>query len=746
MPNNLLSARHATRPVFMNKIGLCLALGLALVPALRAELALPGVISDHMVLQQQQADPIWGWDTPGTKVTVSFAGQDYATVAGADGRWLVKLAAWPANSTPQTLTVAGSTTRVVQDILIGEVWLCSGQSNMELGVGMANNGAQEIAAANFPEIRLLKVPKLWLPQAQTNQAANWKTCSPETIAQGGWNGFTAAGYFFGRELHQKLKVPVGLMDSTWGGTRIESWTPPEGFAAVPALAGLNDAVKLGDPHTAEHKQRLKQFLGETETWLAAAHASLNDGSLAPAMPAFPSDLLPPHDLQNSTALYNGMIYPLHPFGMRGAIWYQGEANLGEGRLYAEKMKALVGGWRQVWNEGDFAFYFAQLAPFNYGGEAARLAEIWEAQAAAARTIPQAGMAVINDIGNLGDIHPRNKQEVGRRLARLALARTYGQAGVVDSGPTLQGITVEGSTLRVKFEHADGGLKSRDGQPLNWFEIIGDEGDGFVAADAKIEGDSVVLSAPQVAHPAAMRFAWSQLAEPNLVNGEGLPTGAFRAGTVPKRDWLAKQVPESKEYTLVYDLDLNRMGQEIHWDVDNRDKIAGSFDRVAYCLELQDANGVYQSVFVSMDAFTKSLDQIGVPTVASGAHFQQNVAHLNVFSNVKGLVTGTGLDGGNIEFWPNNYGQNNAAKVPNASSATFDFGDEPSDPEDGYGSMQVHNHAARQTIFALNDWHAGAGGDVGIGNNPGENPDWTFAKNAGSFKVKELRVFVRVVGK
>jgi sialate O-acetylesterase len=728
--------------IILKKILFFFAFSLALTPALRAELKLPGIISDHMVLQQKQADPIWGWDTPGTKITVNFAGHNYSTTAGDDGKWTVKLAPLPANATPQRLTVDGSSERVIQDVLIGEVWLCSGQSNMEMGIGMVQNGAQEIAAANFPNIRLLKVPKIWLPEPQLDQAGNWKVCTPENVAQGGWNGFSAAGYFFGRELHRQLNVPVGLVDASWGGTRIEPWTTPEGFAAVPALSELHIAVQLGDPRSVEHKHRLEQFLGETENWLTRTRAALTNSALVPAMPAYPKELLPAHDVQDPTALYNGMIYPLCPFAIRGAIWYQGESNLGEGKLYAEKMKALVGGWRQIWGAGDFAFYFVQIAPFNYGGNPVRLSELWEGQTMAAREIPNAGMAVINDIGNLKDIHPTNKQEVGRRLALLALAKTYGQKDLIYSGPTFQSMDIEGDTLRVRFDHTEGGLVSRDGQPLNWFEIVDADEGGFVKAEAKIDGATVVLSAPGVRHPVALRFAWNQLAEPNLMNGAGLPAGAFRTGTVPKHDWLNKHVSEVKDYRLVYDLDLEKLGADIHWDADNRSKILVPFDRIAYCLELQNENGASQAVYVSMDAFTDSLDKIGVPTVQSGAHFQQNVAHLNVFSDVQNVVVGTNLDGGNIEFWPNNYSPDNSAKVPNASPTTFDFGDQPNDPADGYGSMQVHNHAARQTVFALNHWREGQRADVGIGNAPDGNPDWTFAGNAGNYTAKRLRIFVR----
>jgi sialate O-acetylesterase len=240
----------------------------------------------------------------------------------------------------------------------------------------------------------------------------------------------------------------------------------------------------------------------------------------------------------------------------------------------------------------------------------------------------------------------------------------------------------------------------------------------------------------------MRFAWSMLAEPNLMNAEGLPAGAFRAGTVPKRDLMALHVPEAKDFELVYDLDLAKLSEKVTYQVDNHARLGKPFDRIAYCLELQSADFNTEYVYVSMDAFTDDLGKVGVPTARSGARFQQNVSNMNVYSNVKGVLTGTGLTGGNIEFWPNNYGPANSAKVPNASDQAFDFGDDPTDPVDGYGSMQVHNHDARQTLFALNHWREGSRADVGIGNQPTGNPDWTFAANAGSYTVKRLRVLVR----
>jgi len=612
---------------------------------------------------------------------------------------------------------------------------------MEMGISAARDAQKEIAAANYPGIRLLKVAKSWKPEPQNDIEGTWKACTPQTVAEGGWGGFSACAYYFGRELHQKLGVTVGLIDSSWGGTRIESWTPPEGFAAVPALKREYELVELGDPRTAPHQKRLEQVLNETEQWLAAARQALTARALVPPMPTYPAELLAPHDLQHATSLYNGQIHPLCPFALRGAIWYQGESNSTEGMLYADRMKALIAGWRQVWGEGDFPFYFVQIAPFNYGRDPEIIGEFWEAQAAA-QAVPNVGMAVINDIGNLADIHPTNKQEVGRRLALWALAKTYGEEKLVYSGPTFKAMTLEGNKLRLTFDHVAGGLASRDGKPLSWFEVIDAEEGDFVHADARIDGAAVVLSALEVKHPVAMRFAWSMLAEPNLMNTEGLPAGAFRAGKAPKRDLLAIKVPEAKNYQLVYDLDLAKLGSTITYAVDNHATIHQPFDRIAYFLELQSADKNTQYLYVSMDAFTNALDKIGVPTAKSGAFFQRNVANMNVYSNVKGVVAGTGLAGGNIEFWPNNYGAANSANVPNASSQVWDFGDEPSGPPDGYGSMQVHNHAAKQTLFALNHWREGSHADLGIGNQPTGNPDWTFAGNAGSYQVKRLRVLVR----
>ncbi len=682
-----------------------------------------------MVMQQEKPLVVWGWANPNETIKVQLGSASAQTQANASGEWKVTLAAMTAGG-PYTLTVSGSSNVQFEDVMIGEVWLCSGQSNMEMGIGKCDNAKEEIAVADYPGIRLLMIPNKWTPEPQSDTTESktegtWKMCSPGSVAEGGWSGFSAAAYYFGRELHKQLGVPIGLIDATWGGTRIESWTPPEGFAEVPALKREYELVQLADAQSELHRQRLQQTLNETEQWLASARQALAQKTNAPKMPAYPPELLPPHDVQNPTALYNGMIHPVCPFGIRGAIWYQGESNSGEGKLYTERMKALIAGWRKIWNEGDFPFYFVQIAPYNYGGNGERIAEFWEAQAEA-QSIPNVGMAVISDIGDIKDIHPKNKQEVGRRLALLALAKTYGRDKLVCSGPTFKSMAGEGNKLRINFDNAAGGLASR----------------GFVKANAQIDGSSIVLSSPEVKNPVAMRFAWNMLAEPNLMNSAGLPASAFRAGTVPKRDLLGLNVPEAKGYQLVYDLDLAKLGSAIAYDVDNRAKLPQPFDRIAYFLELQREDANTQFVYASMDAFTDALEKIGVPTVESGARFQQNVSHLNVYSNVREITTGTNLAGGNIEFWPNNYGPGNSANVPNASGDVYDFGDQPTDPVNGYGSMQVHNHAAKQTLFAINHWSGGNGSDMGIGNQSSGNPDWTFAANAGSYKTKRLRILVR----
>jgi sialate O-acetylesterase len=484
-------------PSRLARATLCLLAGLALFgqrESALADVTLPRVIDSQMVLQRGQPVPIWGWAAPGERVTVEFAGQRKQVQAGADGHWQVRLGSLKASAVPAELIVAGTNRIVLTNILVGEVWLCSGQSNMEKPIG--NQGGQrpvpnhieELAASDYPLIRLFKVEKELAGTPQRDvKTRGWFLCNSnahETLK------FSAAGYFFGREIHRELNVPVGLIEAAWGGTRIEPWTPPVGFAGVRALDGKVE--------------------------LPAAGAKL--------------------DNRTPTVLYNAMIAPLAPFALRGALWYQGESNIidiPDGPVYVDKMRALIEGWRAVWGRGNFSFYYVQLAPFTYFSDRdkpradspERLAEMWEAQAAALR-IPKTGMIVTTDlVDDVKDIHPVNKQDIGKRLARLALAKDYGRKDVVWSGPVYRKAKFQDGRAMVSFDHADGGLMSRDGQPLTWFTLAGQDG-RFVPATAVIEGRTVVVSSPEVPEPTAVRFAWHEKAMPNLCNAAGLPARPF----------------------------------------------------------------------------------------------------------------------------------------------------------------------------------------------------------------------------
>ena len=354
---------------------------LSLTLSAQAELKLPAIFGDNMVLQQQQAVPVWGWAAPGAEVTVRFSGQTKTTHAATDGKWLVKLDKLKASFFPQTLVVKSGEMKTLTNILVGEVWLGSGQSNMEKPIGEQRgqkptfNAEAELAAAHHPNLRIFLVEKALSikPLADLQKFKGWEPCSSNALEE---MHFSAAAYFFGREIHTNLNVPVGVIVSSWGGTRVEPWTPPVGFEKIPSLASL---AVMSDPGINKNLNRLP------------------------------------------TTLYNAMIAPIAGFGIRGAIWYQGESNRGETN-YDKKMSALVGGWREVWNEGDFPFYFVQIAPFKYikdttgySANADPLPRFWLQQSRAARQIKNAGMIVTTDlVDDLNDIHPRNKKdEIGR---------------------------------------------------------------------------------------------------------------------------------------------------------------------------------------------------------------------------------------------------------------------------------------------------------------------------------------------
>jgi sialate O-acetylesterase len=518
-----------------------------------------------------------------------------------------------------------------------------------------------------------------------------------------------------------------------------------GFQRVPALADIHQSVLGRTPGTEVYRATLQTHVAATEQWLGQAKQVLSATAAQtldplPASPTFPASLVPFQSHQDPTMLYNGMIHALVGFPIRGAIWYQGESNHGEGMLYFEKKKALVNGWRELWHQGDFPFYFVQIAPYQYGNESPDiLAEFWEAQAAC-QQIPNTGMVVINDIATLADIHPPNKQDVGLRLAQLALHHNYNRPEIVAHSPEMSDIKVLPGKLRVTFQNTGGGLKTRDGKAPSHFEVIGPGSQGFQPAVATIDGDAIVLESDAVAEPVAFRFAWHKLAEPNLTGATGLPVGACRGGKVPE---FTELIADFDKYQLVYDLDLNQLGPKFKYQKDNSQSIK-SFDRIAYLLELQSAERGDQKILVAMDAFTTAAGKIGIPTVASQASFATEVANLEIFTNVSGLPNGVKRGRGHIEFWPNNYGPANAQKVSGATDNAYDFGDEISPPLDGYGCMQVHDTESKQTLFAINHWNQAATADIGIGNSPGQHKDWTFTGNANSYSQKRLRVYVRAL--
>jgi sialate O-acetylesterase len=699
----------------------------------RADVRLPNVFGDHMVLQQQQKIRIWGWADARESVVVTLGEHTAKATADDAGRWKVELPPMTASKVPLAVTVKGNNTVEFKDVLIGEVWLCSGQSNMEWTVASSTNAQAEIAAAKNPMIRHIKVPLVSSAVPLDNFQSTWQVCAPETVA-----GFTACGYFMARHLQKELDVPVGLVNSSWGGTRVEPWTAPIGFQRVAALQDIYQSIIGRTPGTPQYRDRLAAHIKALEEWLLKAKTALDAHEILSPSPNYPAQLTPFASNQDPAMLYNGMIHALVGFPIRGAIWYQGESNHTEGMLYVEKKKALINGWRELWGQGDFPFYYVQIAPFQYGNEDPTiLAKFWEAQAAV-QQIPNTGMVVINDIATITDIHPPNKQDVGLRLALLALKNDYGKTDVVANSPEFDTLELLGDRLQVNLKNTGGGLKTRDGKAPTHFEVIGVGSNGFQPATAQIRGDAVILTSEAVKTPVAFRFAWHMLAEPNLAGGTGLPVGAFRGGDVP--DFMSS-LPIAREFKLVYELDLSKLGRDIKYDVDNSSQIQ-AFDRIGYLLELTTPSGEQQNVFVSMKAFSDDVKKIAIPTMASQATFQQPVAAMDVFSNVKEITTGTNIETGNIEFWPNNYGPANARNVSGASATVYDFGDEMDRLIDGYGSMQVHNSAAGQTLFAVNHWNVGATADIGIGNSTGQTRDWTFTGNAGSYSSKRLRVYVR----
>jgi sialate O-acetylesterase len=633
-----------------------------------AAIKLPAVISDGMVVQQASTAPIWGWADAGANVYVraSWLWTHRQAKADDQGRWRIDLPT-PTAGGPHHVAVStdAGDALTLNNVLVGEVWVCSGQSNMEMAVASSDNANEEIAAADYPAIRMFTVQKAIAVEPQTDCKGSWQTCSPQTVG-----GFSAAGYFFARHLHKELKVPVGMIHTSWGGTPAEAWTSARALKTMPDYAAAVEAIEKAGPDVqrqqAEYDRQMAEWSKNMELAVAVPAAAewmkpdIDDGdwktvavprewgstelggfdgeawfrttfevpaawsgkdltlSLGPIddmditwvngrevgrtmtagnwqtprvykVPAdclrrganvlavrvldtqggggltgepaqvhvrpdgddaaqplvlagkwryklgFDMETLPPRPTPPAgnnpnapTALYNAMLAPLIPYGIKGAIWYQGESNAGRAYQYRELFPLMITNWRQDWGREAFPFHFVQIAPFEYGGPPFA-AELREAQMMTL-ALPNTGMAVTMDIGNPKDIHPRNKQDVGKRLALWAMAKDYGRDDIVYSGPLYKSMKIEGDKIRLSFDCAEGGLVARGG-PLTHFIIAGDD-QNFVEAAANIDGDTIVASSDQVDRPVAVRYGWTNAAEPNLFNAAGLPASSFRTDTWP----------------------------------------------------------------------------------------------------------------------------------------------------------------------------------------------------------------------
>ena len=485
----------------------------ALLPSAWGDVQPNPLFSDNTVLQRGKRVPVWGKASEGERVQVEFAGQKVGTVA-KDGRWMLWLEPLKASSTPRIMTVSGQNTVTVKNVLVGDVWVCGGQSNMEWALAKASNGAEAVARAADPQIRLLMIPKLAVDEPRTDTKVEWKECKSETA-----KSFSAIGYFFGRDLRKVLNVPVGLIGSNWGGTPAEAWTDHKTLETTPGLKMLLDRQAKAEAEfdqvkfDAENAKIKGQYEADVAKALAVGKPKPNGPRLK---------LAPKRNHRRPCALYNGMIAPLQPYAIEGVIWYQGENNNGEAKLYQTLFPAMIGDWRATWGQGAFPFLFVQIAPHKN-----MTPELREAQLVTWQETPNTAMTVITDLGTPEDIHPTRKEPVAARLALAARALAYGET-IEYSGPVFDGMKIEQDRAVLGFKHVGTGLVAKDGD-LKGFTIAGVD-QNFVAAKAEIMGAAVVVSSEQVKAPFAVRYGWANVPDVNLYNKEGLPAAPFRTDT------------------------------------------------------------------------------------------------------------------------------------------------------------------------------------------------------------------------
>lgn len=496
--------------------------------SLPADVTLPHFFSDHMVLQRERAAAIWGTAKPDAVVSVSFKGKTAKTSADAQGRWRVGIETGAADAQGANLVInAGDDSLTIQDVLVGEVWMASGQSNMAFTMNRVPAYEGLIAKSDHPQIRMFNAPTVTAVEPQTDIDGTWTLCSPSTVP-----GYSAVAFFFARKLHLELGVPIGVIKNAWGGKPVETFTSREALNTLPGTQALVDAVMKADAEYDAAKAKVA-YRARLDQWEAAAaerrkQPAEKRGRLArkPTLPKRPLNTE-----GKPGVLFNSMIHPFVGYTMRGAIWYQGEANAKPGAVrYDHTLPLMIRDWRSRW-EDDFSFIFVQLANFREASTAPGTPDSWallqDRMRLILETTPKTGMAIINDVGEAKDIHPKNKKDPGERLALWALAKDYGR-DIVYSGPLLKSSQAKDGGMRITFDQAGTGLKTRDGKSLQRFEIAGSDR-VWHWGEATIDGkDSVIVKSPEVSEPVAVRYAWaSNPTGANLVNSEGLPTSIFR---------------------------------------------------------------------------------------------------------------------------------------------------------------------------------------------------------------------------
>ncbi len=493
------------------------------VSVAHADVKTPAIFGSHMVLQRDLKDPVWGKADPGEDVTVTIAGQTHTTKADDKGAWRVVLDPMPAGG-PHELVIKGKNTLTYSDVLVGEVWICSGQSNMEWPVAASNSAELEIRSAKHSSIRLISVPQVGTQTPQDDFKGQWDVCRPETAAS-----FSAVGYFFGRRLHEILDVPVGLIDDAWGGSACEAWIRRDILAADPRYSGL---MKHWEQIESNYPRAKADYEARFAQWKKDAEKARSEGKHVPPQPGNPGWFM--NGNFRPANIYNGVLKPTIGYGIKGVIWYQGESNAGRAYQYRELFPLMIKSWRDEWGQGNFPFFWVQLADFMdekpEPGESA-WAELREAQTMTMSKLPHTGEAVIIDVGEGKDIHPRNKQVVGDRLARWALGSVY-RVGMAHHSPTYKSMEVSGNKVTLTFEHAGRGLTTFDTQVLKGFAIAGDD-HKFVWAKAKIVAPNrIEVSADSVKEPKAVRYAWADNPVCNVYSHDGLPLTPFRTDDWP----------------------------------------------------------------------------------------------------------------------------------------------------------------------------------------------------------------------